>query len=235
MAAKAWLSILGLYRMNPNLFSEMNLPTGVDETILQNEIMEECAELEILFPDPAFMQKSLGWWTTSRSQAWEKMAEALAAKYNPIWNKDGKKVESREMGAQRFTSGSQSFTTGEGSIIYGEDKTTYGERESNDKKSVSGYNSNTLNDSENIQHTEEEATDTRAERTDRTAERVDSSGPRTDTTDAHKDIITVLEQGNIGVTESSTMVQHELDLRRGPTIYQIIVEEFKAKYCLLVY
>ena len=193
MAAKAWLSILGLYRMNPNLFSEMNLPTGVDETILQNEIMEECAELEILFPDPAFMQKSLGWWTTSRSQAWEKIAEALAADYNPIWNKDGTKTETRD---------------------YGTYKTTTGARHGTGLNQVSGYNSNTLVDNQKAISDTDAATDTR---------------------DAYQDKITIVEQGNIGVTESSAMVQHELELRKGPTIYQIIVEEFKSKYCLLVY
>ncbi len=183
MAQKPWLSILGLYRMNPNLFSEMNLPTGVDETILQNEIMEECAELEILFPDPAFMQKSLGWWTTSRSQAWEKMAEALAAEYNPIWNKDGTIKEKR----------------------------TYGEMNSEGEGSgyVSGYNSDALVN--NTKSTTKSKMQSHIDQMERT------------------------EQGNIGVTESSAMVQHELELRKGPTIYQIIVEEFKAKYCLLVY
>lgn len=183
MAVKAWLSILGLYRMNPNLFSEMNLPTGVDETILQNEIMEECAELEILFPDPAFMQKSLGWWTTSRSQAWQKMAEALAAEYNPIWNKDGTIRESRVYGEMN--------SSGEGSGY------------------VSGYNSEDLVN--NTKSTSKSKMET------------------------HTDTLERVEQGNIGVTESSSMVQHELDLRKGPTIYNIIVEEFKAKYCLLIY
>lgn len=55
------------------------------------------------------------------------------------------------------------------------------------------------------------------------------------TMETHTDTLERVEQGNIGVTESSAMVQHELDLRKGPTIYQIIVEEFKAKYCLMVY
>ena len=183
MARKPWLSILGLYRMNPNLFSEMNLPTGIDETILQNEIMQECAELEILFPDPAFMQKSLGWWATSRSQAWEKMAEALAAEYNPIWNKDGTIKEKRTYGEMN--------SEGEGSGF------------------VSGYNSDTLVN--NTKSTTKSKMQSHIDQMERT------------------------EQGNIGLTESSAMVQHELDLRKGPTIYQLIVEEFKAKYCLLVY
>lgn len=183
MAQKPWLSILGLYRMNPNLFLEMNLPDGVDRSILQNTILEECAELEILFPDPAFMQKSLGWWTTSRSQAWEKIAEALAAKYNPIWNKDGTIKESRTYGEMN--------SSGEGSGY------------------VSGYNSDNL-----VNNTKS------------------TSSSKMET---HTDTMERIEQGNIGVTESSKMVQNELDLRKGPTIYQIIVEEFKAKYCLMVY
>lgn len=183
MAAKPWLSILGLYRMNSELFSNMVLPDDVDRAILQNEIMEECAELEILFPDPAFMQESLGWWSASRLQAWEKMSDALSAEYNPIWNKDGTIKESRTYG--------QMDSEGEGSGY------------------VSGFNSDALVNN--------------------------SKSTSKSTLKQHTDTLERTEQGNIGVTESSAMVQHELDLREGPTIYNIIVEEFKQKYCLLVY
>ena len=43
------------------------------------------------------------------------------------------------------------------------------------------------------------------------------------------------EQGNIGVTESSAMVRHEMELRADFNIYSIIANDFKKHYCLMVY
>lgn len=183
MAAKPWLSIRGLYHINPNLFSEMIFPEGIDGDVLIDTILEECAELEILFPDPDYMQTSLARWSRVRAQAWQKTAEVLAAEYNPIWNKDGKITETYDYGKLR--------SSGEG------------------RGYVSGYNSESL---------------------------VNSNRTTSETNmDAHQDKHERIEQGNIGVTESSAMVQHELDLRRGPTVYDIITTEFKLKYCLYVY
>lgn len=57
----------------------------------------------------------------------------------------------------------------------------------------------------------------------------------TATQEAHTDNITRIEQGNIGVTESSAMVRHEVELRSDFNIYQIITKDFKKRYCLMVY
>ena len=53
--------------------------------------------------------------------------------------------------------------------------------------------------------------------------------------EAHTDTTERIEQGNIGVTESSAMVRHEVELRAEFNIYQIIADDFKRKYCLMVY
>lgn len=183
MARKPWLSIRGLYLMNNNVFSEMVLPQDLEAEILQNEIMEECAELEVLFPDPDFMQKSLGWWSTSRLYAWNQMMETLRANYNPIWNKDGTINETRTYGEMN--------SSGEGNGF------------------VSGYNSEALVN--NTKSTSKSKLD------------------------QHVDGIQRIEQGNIGVTTTQSMIHEELELRAEYDMYKIIVSEFKAKYCLLVY
>lgn len=82
---------------------------------------------------------------------------------------------------------------------------------------VAGYNSDTT-------HTREENSTTSS-----------SSANDSVTTDAHTDTRTVIEQGNIGVTESSAMVTHEIQLRRSFNIYKIITEDFKNHYCMMVY
>ena len=188
---KAKLSILGLYRWNNDVFKEMALPEGVDGEILTWKILEDCAELEVLYSDPEYMQASIHNWSSAMLPGWKKMQEALTAEYNPIWNKDGKITETNDYGAI------QQSGTGSGN--------------STDK--VAGFNSDTT-------HTREESTNT-------------STGSSRQ--EAHQDIRTVIEQGNIGVTESSAMVRHEMELRADFNIYSIIANDFKKHYCLMVY
>lgn len=191
MAAKAKLSILGLYRWNPKVFTEMALPEGVDGEILTWKILEDCAELEVLYADPEYMQASIYNWCSAMLPGWKKMQEALTAEYNPIWNKDGKITETNDYGAI------QQSGNGSGSVI--------------DK--VAGFNSDDT-------HTREEST---------------NSTNGSSRQEAHKDVRTVIEQGNIGVTESSAMVRHEMELRADFNIYSIIANDFKTHYCLMVY
>ena len=183
MAAKAKLSILGLYRWNPDVFKNMALPEGVDGEILTWKILEDCAELEVLYSDPDYMQASIAKWSAAMLPAWKKMQEALTAEYNPIWNKDGTIRETYNYGAIS-TSGN-----------------------STDK--VAGFNSDTT-------HNREQA----------------ESATRQE---AHTDTTERIEQGNIGVTESSAMVRHEVELRQDYNIYSIITADFKKHYCLMVY
>lgn len=188
---KAKLSILGLYRWNPDVFKNMSLPEGVDHETLTWNILEQCAELEVIYSDPDYMTASIINWSNAMLPNWTKIQEALTAKYNPIWNKDGTIREVYNYGAI------QQSGTGSGSTT--------------DK--VAGFNSDST-------HTREESTNT-------------NTG--TNRQEEHTDTVERVEQGNIGVTESSAMVQHEVELRRQYNIYKIIAEDFKNKYCLMVY
>lgn len=191
MAVKAKLSVLGLYRWNPDIFKEMAIPSEVDGDVLTWKILEDCAELEILYSDPDYMQASLHNWSSAMLPNWTKMQEALTAKYNPIWNKDGTVRETYNYGAVLQSE------TGSG----------------NSSEKVAGFNSDTT-------HTREES---------------ENSATGSSRQEAHTDTVERVEQGNIGVTESSAMVQHEVELREKFNIYDIITKDFKKHYCLMVY
>lgn len=180
---KAKLSILGLYRLNNDIFKNMALPEGVDGEVLTWEILENYAELEILYSDADYMQASIYNWSSAMLPTWQKMQEALTAKYNPIWNKDGTIRETYNYGAIS-TSG-------------------------NSKDKVAGFNSDTTHDREQTESAARQ--------------------------EAHTDTTERIEQGNIGVTESSAMVRHEVELRADFNIYKIIANDFKKHYCLMVY
>lgn len=197
MAAKAKLSVLGLYQWNHRIFEDMALPENVDGETLTWKILEDCAELEVLYSDPDYMQASIAKWSTAMLPGWKKMQEALTAKYNPIWNKDGTIIDQ---------------------MIYGEDKVTgvTGARDQTNTHSVSGFNATSFQNADQDHATSVQATDTNTRQT-------------------HTDTRTITEQGNIGVTESSAMVRHEVELRQDYNIYKIITTDFKKHYCLMVY
>lgn len=211
----------------------MALPEEVDGDVLTWRILEDCAELEILYSDPEYMRASLYNWSSAMLPNWQKMQDALTAEYNPIWNKDGTiqevhtygaQAESRTYGAVTETSniGAQTVTN------------NIGARSQENIHQVAGFNSDTLNNAERDQTSIQPATDT-----ENHAARQDSANrsSHTDTADreGYTDSITRIEQGNIGVTESSAMVMHEVELRQRYNIYDIITADFKKHYCLQIY
>lgn len=196
---KAKLSILGLYRANPDIFKDMAVPDGVDGETLSWKILEECAELEVLYADPDYMQASIAKWSAAMLPAWKKMQEALTAEYNPIWNKDGTIRETFTYGTiKQSGSGNGSGTN-------------------NERDKVAGFNSDATHERE------ERSSDTTSQTTTQSRQ------------EAHTDTTERIEQGNIGVTESSAMVRHEVELRSEFNIYSIIANDFKAHYCLMIY
>lgn len=197
MAAKAKLSVLGLYQWNHRIFEDMALPEEVDGEILTWKILEDCAELEVLYTDPDYMRASIYNWSSAMLPNWQKMVDALTAEYNPIWNKDGTITDT---------------------MVYGEDKVTgvTGARDQTNTHSVSGFNESTFQNADQDHATSVQATDTNTRQT-------------------HTDTRTTVEQGNIGVTESSAMVRHEVELRQEFNIYSIITRDFKKHYCLQIY
>jgi hypothetical protein len=189
----------------------MALPEEVDGEILTWRILEDCAELEVLYSDPDYMKASIYNWSSAMLPSWQKMVDALTAKYNPIWNKDGKITDS--------------MVYGQHEMQYGEDKVTavIGARDQTNTHSVTGFNESTMQDAEKDHANSMQATDT------------NTRTPHTDTSKTHTDTRTITEQGNIGVTESSAMVRHEIELRSDFNIYSIIANDFKTHYCLMVY
>lgn len=233
MAVKAKLSVLGLYQWNPNIFKEMAIPAEVNADVLTWKILEDCAELEILYSDPDYMKASLYNWSSAMLPNWQKMVEALTAEYNPIWNKDGTVKETYKYGernaVRNYGEERESYNMGSQTVT-----TNIGARNQDTTHQVTGFNSGTLENSTKDTTTTQAATDSQ-----NSGMRNDSSNRSahtdTDKTAEYTDTVERIEQGNIGVTESSAMVRHEMELRADFNIYAIIANDFKKHYCMMVY
>ena len=81
----ATLSILGLYRYDDTIFDNLVTPFEDNKNLIQNILME-CAELEILYPDADFMKFAIGAWSQKQLPIWNKLYNTEKLEYNPLEN-----------------------------------------------------------------------------------------------------------------------------------------------------
>lgn len=86
------MTILGLYRYGEynqqDLFQNMKIPAGIDRQDLIDNILEQGAAFEILYPDFEYLQFSIGAWSKRWYRTMEKWLEALNVSYDPLNNYD---------------------------------------------------------------------------------------------------------------------------------------------------
>ena len=222
---KATLSILGLHKATEGaIWDELSVPEGVDQDVLVMSILAECAELEVLYPEPGTMKAVIGLWSAAELPIWRKLYETTQLHYNPIWNKDGTVTEtesrdhvSRDAGSENETfrsEGSSSRSQNDAATQTGQvsayDATDFQNR---DKTSTSADSTeHVVADNEN--------------RTDRSSNR--------ETVDGDSRTYERRETGNIGVTTTQQMIKEEREVDQF-NIYDYITQSFKRRFCLLVY
>lgn len=173
MILRSSLSIRGLYTADNTIFAGFSLPTGISLDTIRTQILAECGELEILYPDPDYFKAILTSWSSMRLPVWNRINEMLTSQYDPLSNY-AKNIEHRGNGS------------------------------SNSTDSVKGYNETNF---------------------------VDSNKNTSTDNNYYKRTVT----GNIGIQSSSKLIQEEIDLRKQNDICQVIIDEFKQRFCILVY
>ena len=89
MSRGATMSVMGLYNNDDSLFDLMNYPTGMTESdmdCVKFSILTECAELEVLYPNPTVMKNMIGLWSYKELFYWQRVYNASQLEYNPIEN-----------------------------------------------------------------------------------------------------------------------------------------------------
>ena len=224
MALRATMSLLGLYQADPTLFDNLELPEGLEADTLRDNMICELAELEVLYPDPVFMKSAIGFWSKKQLHVWTELYETLLYDYNPIWNKDGTKTETRNLAATEDVTDGNSHShdiTSTRNLAHTDDSTT--------TESVFGFNSSTAADA-NKTVLDLDTSDTGTVR-----DAGSSSDTRTidrDTTDTGT--VTIKEQGNIGVTSTQELIERQREVVQF-NVYDYIIADFRKRFCLMVY
>ena len=203
------LTLIGLYKYNPAVFSNLTLPAAIDEETFIDSLLLEYGECPLIYPDYDFMKLAIGAWSRKWYSNIERIATALGAEYNPIHNYD-----KTETWTENETNENNRGLTNNTDTTYSEDSTN--------ENVVSAYNESTYQpDNKDIGDTE---STTNIETTVEENENKERQNTRTGRV-----------YGNIGVTESSAMVKNELDLRTNNNLYHILSEMFYREFCLYVF
>ena len=203
----ATLSILGLYQFDDHILKGMQLPAGMTHDILDPELLSECAELEILYPDPDVFKTILAAWSAHRVFTWDRMYKAAQLVYDPIENYD-RREDWTDSGSGNESS--SDITGNSGS--------------SQTDSYTAGYNPNALGDPPGMVKQNQENT------TGSTSGSVSHSGNNSGSA-THSGRV----HGNIGVTTSQQMLEQELAVADKLDVYRFIIQDFKARFCIPLY
>ena len=82
------MSVKGLYDYDNSLFTGMVLPSALDQSVMINYIIAECADLEVSITNWETLKVMIESWSISRKHSWERMYESTIQDYNMIHNFD---------------------------------------------------------------------------------------------------------------------------------------------------
>ena len=205
---RALLSIVALYNYDHTLFDGMQIPDGLNRRALIDELMMQLAEVNVIISDPVAMKTALMYWSRTRIDVWKHLFETTKYKYNPIWNKVGTYIETETRDLTKVTDATETRDLTGSNDVQVDSKT-------------SAYNSSTMQPVDQV-ITDQDTTD---------GGTIDVDNTQTDT-----GTITRIrkEHGNIGVTTTQQMIKEEREIA-DYSLYQLIIEEFKTRFCIMVY
>lgn len=226
MIMTATMSVLGLYQWDNTLFSLLSLPEGLDKDTLVDFILAECSDLEILYPNPEVLKSLIGVWSVTEQYTWGKLYQTMILQYNPIDNYD--RTETRTFASQAAGNSTDGGTDTVTSADTGSDSTTGSSTNVNQVKAFDTA-ANTFTDRE--KDTVSNSGSTTYGKTNTNTTRY---GHTNGNTYSKNDTENIRAFGNIGVTTTQQMIEQERETAKF-NIYQVILDEFKQRFCVLVY
>ena len=243
---RASLDLLGIYRIDNTVLDLLEVPEDedgnelIDKNTLKDNLLMDTAEMEILYPDASFLKLAIGAWSKKQVPIWSELYASTQYEYNPIWNVDGTVVEERDLaGTDYRTDDHTTERTHDDSMERTHDDTM--ERTHDDTlttdNDVYGYNSATAAPESKVTADHDGTitdahTGTITDAHTGTITDTDTGTINHDTTDTGS--ITTTRQGNIGVTSTQSLIKEQRDVVQF-NIMDYIINDFKNRFCLLVY
>lgn len=213
MPNTATLSIAGLYSWDSHIFDLLQLPSQVNRQNIIDNILLECAELTVIYPDWNFMQSAIGKWSAKELEIWQKVYDLEHMEYNPIENYDRYEDELENIGNK-----------GQTMQVGSSESTTNNMQNTDTTNRVAGFNSTDL-----ANQSQAETNDMNIGRGGNLAS--DMAYSNNDQTRSRGSRI----HGNIGVTTTQQMMEQELNILPKVHVDDYIINSFKERFCILVY
>lgn len=241
MSKQVLLSVLGLYNMDNTIFDSMQLPIGLNRETVIDAIIQDCMELEILYPNPDALKVMIGIWSKRELPTWNRVYNAEQAEYNPIENYDRHQNDTRQ---ETHSGDDVTVTSNEGTSTdstTGQSGTTTnatGRLSDDTLHKYAAFDSGTLADqTEDVKTASSTNTQTEQNTVEQSSRGTTSDSGRHTMTHGEKvgETFTSYIHGNIGVTTSQQMLESELTLAPKINTINYVVNSFKMRFCILVY
>jgi len=236
------LDIMALYNHDQTLFSAFQVPTSITwvehgpdgdtthtETIpytkqnIVDNILLECAELEVVYPDADYMKLAIGVWSAKRLYTWQRIADVLYRKYDPFVNIN--RHEWRTTLENRNLAGSETPN-----LTDRETRNLAGTNDSTVTGNVNAFNDSSANGVQRDKvTTDQDTTDTGTVTNTHTGTvNTTDTGTVTTTDDYHI-------EGDSAIRDAQDIIRLETEQRLANDLIDIIIEDFKKRFCLMVY
>lgn len=223
------LTLIGLYNFDSTLFDSLELPADYDKQTFIDSLLLEHGEKCILYSNPDFMKYSIGAWGRKWALELERIAQALKAEYDPIYNYD-RYEEYTDNEGRKLTSttnaGHKATDSPDYDVI----------RETNDnavtENQTSAYNSSSYQpESKTIVDGGKETATTKG----KTQDLAETSNSKTDDAETRNFSHKAHLFGNIGVTTSASMVSEIIRQRFQYNLYGTAARIFANELLIGIY
>lgn len=178
------LTLLGLHKYSDgDIWEDLEFPEGIDKETAINEILRQCSEFCLLYPDLDYIKPAITAWGQKWYFTFEKWITVINTEYEPLWNLDVH-IDIDDNGSKSGDkSGNTSATT-----------------------NISGSNThqNAAYDAEDFKNAEKDI---------RSDESGSTGSSSEEWSEADKNAHTEYRRGNQGITQSQQMLLAELDVR----------------------
>ena len=207
------MTMIGFYNFDDSLFDEMTLPEEINKQDFIDSFLLKYGECPVIYPNFGTMKFALGVWARKWYESIERIITAMTEEYNPLHNFDRHEEYQDTENAKSKSEMSYDSTITETDT-----------REIENENEVSAYNESTYQpDNKNTE------THSGSLETDRDGK--DTNDVTTNRGLKHEGHL----YGNIGVTESTTMLTHEYELRSRVNIIDIVADMLYREVCIYVY
>lgn len=222
------------------IFDDIKLDARLNKQTLLNKIMQECGAMQPIYTTTSVFKLFSDNFFELHYEQIKKLTDTLYFEYTPIWNKDGtiREIVSRELNEDinRGIDTTNNKVVSDTELTNDTDAGTINNNGSVETVTSafneSSYQPSTKDNSDNTEIRDLiESHNTNRNLIDKTVESTD------DITNRGEDETTALkrvEQGNIGVTSTQSLIQEERMLHEF-NIYQWIVDKYRNELMLCVY